>query len=60
MSKTTEYRRMYPDLPEPVFEPLKFTRYPERQMIQRAKDAMVPKLKRKTLEEVIQWNKDRD
>ena len=38
MKNKTEYQRMYPDLPEPVFEPLKFTRYPETKMLQRAKE----------------------
>jgi len=38
MNKKTEYQRLYPNLPEPVYEPLQFTRYPENEMLQRAKD----------------------
>ena len=38
MSNKTEYQRMYPDLPEPVYEPLRFKRYPQEQMLQRARD----------------------
>ena len=38
MNMKSDYRRMYPDLPEPVYEPLKFTRHSQREMIRRAKD----------------------
>lgn len=37
MTKTTTYQRMYPDLPEPVYEPLQFERYPEATMLERAR-----------------------
>ncbi len=37
MNKDDEYRRLFPDLPEAVFEPLNFTKYSEKEMIQRAK-----------------------
>lgn len=38
MSDKTDYQRMYPDLPEPVYEDLEYTRYPQEKMLQRAKD----------------------
>ena len=38
MTDKTDYQRMYPDLPEPVYEPLAFTRYPETEMLRRAQD----------------------
>lgn len=38
MPEKTEYQRMYPDLPEPEYEALDFTRLPENEMLQRARD----------------------
>lgn len=38
MNRDEEYRKLFPDLPEAVFEPLKFTRYPEKEMYTRAKE----------------------
>jgi nitroreductase len=38
MNIEDKYRELFADLPEAVFEPLKFTRYPEDEMLQRAKD----------------------
>jgi iodotyrosine deiodinase len=38
MNNKTEYQRMYPDLPEPAYESLEFTRYPEEEMLQRAEN----------------------
>ena len=38
MNKEDEYRQLFPDLPEAVFEPLEFTTYPEQEMRQRAHD----------------------
>ncbi len=37
MNKATAYQRMFPDLPEPEYEPLRFTRYPETEMLVRAR-----------------------
>jgi len=38
MAKRTTYQRMYPDLPEPVYEPLQFERYPKTEMFERARN----------------------
>ncbi len=38
MAKRTTYQRMYPDLPEPVYEPLQFERYPKTEMVERARN----------------------
>ncbi len=38
MSEKNTYRRLYPDLPEPEYEPLAFTSRPEDEMLQRAQD----------------------
>jgi iodotyrosine deiodinase len=37
MEKKTPYQQMYPDLAEPVYESLKFERYSEMEMLERAK-----------------------
>jgi iodotyrosine deiodinase len=37
MNRDDEYRKLFPNLPEAVFEPLEFTRYPEKEMQSRAK-----------------------
>jgi len=34
----SEYRRLYPDLPEPEFEPLEFARFPDSEMLARARE----------------------
>lgn len=38
MVEKTEYQRMYPDLPEPVYETLQFERLPEKEILARARD----------------------
>ena len=38
MDKNDKYRQLYPDLPEAVYDPLKFKQYPEKEMLERAKD----------------------
>jgi len=35
---SSEYRTLYPDLPQPVYEPLQFTRYPSEEMLRRAQE----------------------
>jgi len=37
MDKNDKYRQLYPDLPEAVYDPLKFKQYPEKEMLERAK-----------------------
>lgn len=44
----TEYRELYPELPEPVYEPLVFERLPEDEMRRRARDWHVELERRRT------------
>lgn len=39
MSADSEYRRLFPDLPEPEYEPLSFERLPAAEMLRRARAA---------------------
>jgi hypothetical protein len=71
VTEKTEYQRMYLDLPEPVYDALQFERLPEEEMLGRpsngaavlllpvdypARDAKVPSIARKPVEEIVQWN----
>ena len=48
MNEKSDYQRLYPDLPEPVYEELNFVRYPQEEMLKRAKDWYAESDKRRT------------